>query len=114
MKGVMVMGVDGDDFQKAFISVLTEGNFTFVQTFTSIKIMEPILKISIAFQSWVGSGQIRMSNKQNKETFDEIITRLKTKEIKPNLNMPILYMIIGAMLLVMELHLYEIDYLYDR
>ncbi len=40
------------------------------------------LEISIAFQSWVGSGQIRMRNKENKETFDKIITQLKTKEIK--------------------------------
>ncbi len=44
MKGVMVMGADGDDFQKAFISVLTEGNYKFEQTFASIKIAEPIFR----------------------------------------------------------------------
>ena len=105
MKGVMVLGADGDDFQKAFISVLTEGNYKFEQTFTSIKIEEPNLEISIAFQSWIGSGQIRMRNKENKETFNNIIAQLKLKEIKTNLIMPIFYIAIGTLLLVMELNL---------
>ena len=106
MKGVMVMGADGDDFQKAFVSVLNENNYKFEQTFSSIKIAEPILEISIAFQSWVGGGQIRLRNKENKETFDKIISQLKTKEIKPNLIMPIIYLVFGALLLFMKLRLW--------
>lgn len=104
-KRVIIIGADGDDFKTAFISVLTEGNYKFEQTFTSIKIAEPILEISIAFQSWTGSGQIRMRNKENKETFEIIIAQLKIKEIKTNLIIPIVFMVIGGLFLAMEVSL---------
>ena len=103
MKGVMVLGADGDDFQKKFTEVLTEENYEFEQTFTSIKIKEPALEISVAFQSWLGNGQIRMRSKDNKETFDKIISLLKTKSIKTNLIIPLFYMLFGVVILLMNL-----------
>ena len=104
MKGVMVLGADGDDFQKKFTEVLTEENYEFEQTFTSIKIKEPALEISIAFQSWLGNGQIRMRSKENKETFDKIISQLKTKSIKTNLIIPIFYILFGVVILSMNFY----------
>lgn len=103
MKGQMVLGADSDDFQKKFIEVLSEENYEFEQTFTSIKIKEPALEISVAFQSWLGNGQIRMRNKENKETFDKIIHQLKTKSIKTNLIIPIFYIVIGVLMLCLNL-----------
>lgn len=104
MKGMMVLGADGDDFQKNFIEVLSEENYEYEQTFTSIKIKEPALEISIAFQSWLGNGQIRMKNKENKETFDKIISQLKTKTIKTNLFIPIFYILFGLIVLSMNFY----------
>jgi hypothetical protein len=103
LKGMMVLAADGDDFQKKFIEVLTEENYEFEQTFTSIKIKEPALEISVAFQSWLGNGQIRMRSKENKETFDKIISQLKTKSIKTNLIIPLFYMLFGVVILLMNL-----------
>lgn len=102
MKGVMVLGADGDDFQKKFTEVLSDENYEYEQTFTSIKIKEPALEISIAFQSWLGNGQIRMRSKENKETFDKIISQLKIKSIKTNLVIPIFYILFGVMIFFMN------------
>lgn len=104
MRGMMVLGADGDDFQKKFIEVLSEENYDYEQTFTSIKIKEPSLEISIAFQSWLGNGQIRMKSKENKETFDKIISQLKTKSIKTNLFIPGIYILFGLVILFMNFH----------
>ena len=102
-RGYMVLGADGDDFQKAFIETLQEENLEYEQTFISIKIKEPALEMSIAFQTWVGSGQIRLKSRKNKQTFDRIISHLKTKTIKPNLIIPILYLLIGIVLILMQI-----------
>ncbi|MEI6507382.1 MAG: hypothetical protein WCO54_02800 [Bacteroidota bacterium] len=103
MRGFMILGANGDDLQKAFMSVLAEGNYEFEQTFTSIKIKEPALEMSIAFQSWIGTGQIRIKNKADKETFYKIMNQLKNKEIKTNLIMPIFYILFGLIMLYMDL-----------
>ncbi|HLG33630.1 MAG TPA: hypothetical protein VI757_02015 [Bacteroidia bacterium] len=101
MRGVMVIGADAEDFQNTFLRTLTEGNYQFEQSMTSIKIKEPELEMSVAFQSWVGSGQIRMKSKDNKETFNKIISQLRTKDIKTSLIMPIFYILIGGIILAM-------------
>lgn len=99
LRGYMVIGADGDDFQKAFTATLTEGNYEYEQTFSSLKIKEPPLEISVAFQPWTGSGQIRLRSKEHKETFDKIISSLKTKDIKLNRIIPYFYIILGLLIL---------------
>lgn len=101
MKGVMIFGANGEGFQKAFIETLQSLNLEFEQTFSSIKIKEPELELSIALQSWIGTGQIRMKKKTNEELFSTILHELRAKDIKSNLITPIFYILIGFLMLAL-------------
>ena len=98
MREYSVLGADSDDFQKNIFEYLNQRNYVFELTSNSIKIKEPVLEIGVTSKSWLGNGRIKMVNKENKETFDDMINELKNKDIKPNLYIPFLYITIGAIL----------------
>ncbi len=51
MKGYMVYGADGSDFQKYFIECLNDKHYEFEQSLSSIKIKNPELELFIGVQS---------------------------------------------------------------
>ncbi len=94
-----VIAANSDDLHKNIFECLNQRNYIFELTINSIKIKEPVLEIAVTSKSWFGNGRIKMVNKENKELFDEIINDLKTKDIKPNLYSPFLYIIFGVIFL---------------
>jgi hypothetical protein len=110
MKGFMIYGVDGTDFQRLFIECLKDKNYEYEQTLSSIKIKDPELELSIAIQSWVGTVQVK--SKGNHEVLNAIINQLKTKEIKANFIFPIFYLLTGILLTILSISMIikSIDY----
>jgi hypothetical protein len=105
MKGFSIYGVDGNDFQRAFIECLTDKNYEYEQTLSSIKIKNPEIELSIAIQSWIGSAQIRRKGKGNHDVLNDIIKQLRTKEIKVNILFPIFYLISGVIVTIISIAL---------
>ena len=101
-KGYLVFGVNCDDFQNKFIELLKNKNLEFEQSFSKIIIKEPELEINIALQAWIGTGQIKLSNK-NVTAFKGLIKELKEINIKPKLIAPAFYIIIGVLIIIMSL-----------
>ncbi len=103
MKGYTIYGVDGSAFQKSFTECLTDNNYEFEQSLSTIKIKNPELELSIALQSWTGTVQLRWKGKANREVLKKLMSDLKKKDIKANYIVPILYAIIGVGMLIFSI-----------
>lgn len=100
-KGFLIYGVDGSDFQRAFIECLNDKNYEYEQTLSSVKIKNPELELSVVIQSWIGTAQIRFKGKKNKKVLNDLMDSLKTKTIKTNLIFPVIYLLVGILLSVL-------------
>jgi Tfp pilus assembly protein PilF len=104
MQGYMLFGVVDKSFRKALLSVLDELHLERQEELSVIRIPSANLDIQVAIQSWVGAGQVRNKSKSGKEVFRQIIDGLKRRfaqgELQTNNITPVLYMVIGTMMLV--------------
>jgi hypothetical protein len=103
MRGYIIYGVDGSDFQKLFIECLNDKNYDFDQSLATIKIKNPEIELSIAVQSWVGTAQIRFKGKENGDVLKSLISDLNQKDIKANYIFPIFYALIGVLITILSI-----------
>lgn len=102
-KGVMIFGVDGDDFPKVFIECLNDKNYEFEQTLSRIKIKNPELDLSISIQSWLGTVQLRLKKNSEAQVLNEIIKDLNSKALKPHFIFPSVYCVLGIILTIISI-----------
>lgn len=105
LKGYTILGIDGTDFQNKFIECLNDHQYDFEQSFSTLKIIDPEIELSIGVQSWLGTAQIRSKTKANREVLINLISDLKRKDIKTNYLFPIFYIIIGLLISILSISL---------
>ncbi|HAY71110.1 MAG TPA: hypothetical protein DCX89_04410 [Saprospirales bacterium] len=105
LKGYTILGVNGSDFQKRFIECLEDHQYVFEQSFSTLKIKDPEIEMSIGVQSWLGTAQIRSKSKANREVLLNLISDLKRKDIRTNYLFPIFYIIIGLLISILSISL---------
>jgi hypothetical protein len=100
MKGYIIYGVDGKDFQLKLIETLQNNKYEFEESLSYIKIKNPEVEFSISMQSWIGTVQIRPKGMADKEILKVIMHDLKNQEIKTNILYPIVSLIAGVLLII--------------
>ena len=105
MKGYIVFGADATELQKSFLQSVEDKKYQYEQSMSAIKIINPELEIAVSIQSWVGSAQFRPKTTVNQEVLKDIITQLKTKDIKANYITPLYYASIGIIMTILSLYL---------
>ena len=103
MKGYIIYGVDGKDFQLKLIETLKNNKYEFEESISSIKIKNPEVEFAIAMQSWIGTIQIRSKGMSNPEILKEIMHDLKNMEIKTNILFPVFSLSVGIIIMISAL-----------
>ena len=106
MKGYIIYGVDGKDFQSKLIETLQNNKYEFEESLSSIKIKNPEVEFSISMQSWIGTVQIRPKGMADKEILKEIMHDLKNQEIKTNILYPIVSLIGGIIIMISTISMF--------
>ena len=99
-KGFQIIGVDGQDFQRALLECINDRKYEYEQSISTIKIKNPETELQIAIHSWIGTAQIRCKNKGQFTVLADLIEDLKAKEIKSNNIFPIFYIIFGTIMTI--------------
>ena len=106
MKGYIIYGVDGKDFQSKLIETLQNNKYEFEESLSSIKIKNPEVEFSISMQSWIGTVQIRPKGMADREILKEIMHDLKNQEIKTNILFPIISLIGGIIIMISTISMF--------
>lgn len=106
MKGYIIYGVDGKDFQSKLIETLQNNKYEFEESLSSIKIKNPEVEFSISMQSWIGTVQIRYKGMANQQILKEIMHDLKNREIKTNIMYPIVSLIGGIIIMISAISMF--------
>ena len=106
MKGYIIYGVDGKDFQLKLIETLQNNKYEFEENLSFIKIKNPEVEFNISIQSWVGTVQIRSKSMAGQEILKEIMHDLKNQEIKTNILFPIISLIGGIIIMISAISLF--------
>ena len=106
MKGYIIYGVDGKDFQSKLIETLQNNKYEFEESLSSIKIKNPEVEFSISMQSWIGTVQIRPKGMADKGILKEIMHDLKNQEIKTNILYPIVSLIGGIIIMISTISMF--------
>ena len=101
LKGVSLFGIDTEDFQNKLLEHLQSLGLEFKQNLSAITFKDRRLKISLSIQEWLGSGQIRMKGKADKELFDQIISGLKKKDLGYSKIIPVFTILTGLLMLLL-------------
>ena len=101
LKGVTLFGIDTEDFQNKLLEHLQSLGLEFKQNLSAITFKDRRLKISLSIQEWLGSGQIRMKGKADKELFDQIISGLKKKDLGYSKIIPVFNILTGLLMLLL-------------
>ncbi|OQA92789.1 MAG: hypothetical protein BWY27_00173 [Bacteroidetes bacterium ADurb.Bin234] len=106
MKGYIIYGVDGKDFQLKLIETLQNNKYEFEENLSFIKIKNPEVEFNISMQSWVGTVQIRSKSMAGQEILKEIMHDLKNQEIKTNILFPIISLIGGIIIMISTISMF--------
>jgi len=104
MKGYMAIGVSDDSFRDALHSSLNKNGLSFEERLSVIKLTSINATLQIAIQSWMGTGQLKLKNNNDRSVLPEIIAGINDyyneNDVKANNITSIFYIIMGVLMLL--------------
>ncbi len=106
MQGYMIMGVTDESIRDGLHYALKESEEEFEEVLTKIKLLKRDTELNLSIQSWMGTGQIRINNKDQaclKNITSHLSSYFSTNKTPPNYVTSIFYIIMGAFMVVMSI-----------
>ncbi len=99
LKGYCAFGVTDTSFRDALLTSLQKLNLPYEETLSSIRLTSIEADLQVSIQSWVGSGVIKIKQRDHRSQLTEIITAMnehfRGASMPMNLTTCIFYLIMG-------------------
>jgi len=100
IRGYSFTGVNAKDLHRTFFGLLDEKKINYKLDGLKIKVMDPVMDISISRQAWFGIIQIRRRSSKNKAYFNALMKEMKQKDIQYNKATSIYFLIFALLMIV--------------
>lgn len=101
LKGYCAFGVTDTSFRDALLASLQKLNLPYEETLSSIRLTSIEADLQVSIQSWVGSGVIKIKQRDHRSQLTEIITAMnehfRRSSLPMNLTTCIFYLIMGVL-----------------
>ena len=101
LKGYWAFGVTDTSFRDALLTSLQKLNLPYEETLSSIRLTSIEADLQVSIQSWVGSGVIKIKQRDHRSQLIEIITAMnehfRSSSVSMNLTTCIFYLIMGVL-----------------
>ena len=106
LKGYTAFGITDVSFREALMAALTKLNLPYEETLAAVKLPTIGADLQVAVQSWIGTGQLKMKQRQFGTVLRNIVSGMneyfqRGENLKVNLTCCIFYVLIGVFLLVL-------------
>ena len=107
LKGYCAFGVTDTSFRDTLIASLQELNLPYEETLSSIRLTSIEADLQVSIQSWVGSGVIKIKQRDQRSQLKEIVTvmneHFRRSSVSINLTTCIFYLIMGVLMVAMSI-----------
>jgi len=104
MRGVIAIGIFDDSFRDALHYSLNENKIKFEEQLSIIKLIEIDAQIQVAIQSWVGTGQLKLKESNDKRLLTKLVGGVndyyESNSVKVNNTTSIFYIVMGVFMLI--------------
>lgn len=107
LKGYCAFGVTDTSFRDTLIASLQQLNLPYEETLSSIRLTSIEADLQVSIQSWVGSGVIKIKQRDHRSQLKEIVTvmnaHFRRSSVSINLTTCIFYLIMGVLMVAMSI-----------
>ncbi len=103
-KGYSFIGVTQDSFIEGLHVALNKLNIKFEETLSCIKFLEYDSQLQVSIQPWMGTAQIKVKGKEDKQLVDSILSEMnvffQNSGMKTNKIIPVFYVLMGSFIVL--------------
>lgn len=107
LRGYCAFGITDTSFRDTLIASLQELNLPYEETLSSIRLTSIEADLQVSIQSWVGSGVIKIKQREHRPQLTEIVTTMndhfRRASASINLTTCIFYLIMGVLMVAMSI-----------
>ena len=102
LQGYTVFGITDTSFREALLAALQKLQLPYEEVLSSIRLTSIEADLQVSIQSWVGSGIIKIKQREHRSQLTEIVTAMnehfRTSSVSTNLITCIIYLVMGILM----------------